>query len=669
MAESKSSTHIDPLEFQHLKNELQNVTDLLHALGRFSPAGLFRTDAKGRATYSTSLCHEIGGIMSSEAKDMGWFRAIHPEDRRRVLSVCGGALKREEPWKIECRLRRIDDGRITWVVAQAEPEVCEGELIGYVGSITDITDRKESEQALERSELMFKVVLDNLPERVFWKDRQSMYMGCNERYALEAGVESPQDIVGKSERDLGWSEADVRRYEEDDRRVMESGEARRDTLYEQVSETGESRWWQSSKFPLVDGTGEIVGVLGYYDDVTEKIRARNQEREFQDKLDRAERMEALGALAGGVAHDLNNMLGPLVGYPDLILRRMPAESSYRKQIERMGKSARDAADVIQDLLTLARRGRYEMKPIWLNQVVNDYLDSHSFQARLAERADVRLNVLLDPKLPAIKGSTVHLSKVIMNLALNAIDAMPDGGELHIESVSAELTELESGFDQIPNGRYVQLRVRDSGVGIMPDDIERIFEPYFSKKKLGRSGSGLGLSVVYGIIKDHKGFYDIHSEPGAGAEFVLYFPVCEEQPQTSCVLPGENSGTESILVIDDSEEQRITATELVASLGYSVAAVNGGEAALKHLAENKVDLLLLDMIMDPGIDGLDTYREIIKIHPGQKALIVTGFSATERVAEVQRLGAGGYVRKPYTLQCIAEAIRKELDRSPVAPVAQ
>jgi PAS domain S-box-containing protein len=395
--------------------------------------------------------------------------------------------------------------------------------------------------------------------------------------------------------------------------------------------------------------------------VIQKVEAEEQHRELQEKLERAERMESLGILAGGVAHDLNNMLGPLVGYPELILMKLPENSPVRKQVERVGFAARDAADVIQDLLTLARRGRYEMQPTDLNEVVRAYLESPSF-IQLSERSKkVSVETKYCESIPCISGSSPHLSKVVMNLIVNAFDAMPQGGVLHIETSVEMLSRLRNGYDNIKPGEYALLRVCDTGVGIAEEDLAKIFEPYYSKKRMGASGSGLGLSVVYGVVKDHHGYYDIVSEVGKGTEFTLYFPVCKDMLSIPEGNQNIDGGSESILVIDDSTEQREFAVDVLSSLGYNVKAAENGTHGVQLLRDDRVDLVMLDMIMEPGFDGLDTYSEIIKLHPGQKAIIVSGFSATDRVEQAQRLGAGTYVKKPYTRQTIATAVRQELDK--------
>jgi two-component system cell cycle sensor histidine kinase/response regulator CckA len=414
----------------------------------------------------------------------------------------------------------------------------------------------------------------------------------------------------------------------------------------------------------------LTSMSNYLAMAIEKKQMINQKISLQEELERAQRMESLGILAGGVAHDLNNMLGPLVGYPELILMKLPEDSPIRKQVKRIGRSAKDAADVIQDLLTLARRGRYEMEPTNLVEVVESYLDSPSYQMLSEERPEIQLNCDFKDKHLFINGSPPHLSKVVMNLIVNAADAMPSSGNLTISVSRRSIEKLYGGYEKIEPGEYIILRVRDTGTGINPEDLDKIFEPYYSKKKMGSSGSGLGLSVVYGIVKDHHGFYDIFSNKDKGTEFVLYFKAIETPTEAVTNAEDEIGGLETILIIDDAPEQRDIATEFLTKLGYKVATSDNGHKAIDYLSKNKVDLILIDMIMEKDFDGLDTYREILKICPGQKAVVVSGFSATERVDEMLSLGAGSYVKKPFTFGVLSKAIREELDRkskikSPVA----
>ena len=242
--------------------------------------------------------------------------------------------------------------------------------------------------------------------------------------------------------------------------------------------------------------------------------------------------------------------------------------------------------------------------------------------------------------------------------------MPQGGKIHISTCNQYLDTSINGYDHIDEGDYVVLSVSDTGTGISPEDKERIFEPFYTKKVMGKSGTGLGMAVVWGTVKDHNGYIDVQSIEGKGTTFRLYFPITRKGlSEEKSALPIENyRGTgESILIVDDVEEQRELASSMLQKIGYRVHIVRSGEEAVDYLTTNEVDILLLDMIMAPGMDGLDTYKQIIELYPNQKAIIASGFSETARVKELQRLGAGAYAKKPYTLEKIGMAVKKELKK--------
>lgn len=267
-------------------------------------------------------------------------------------------------------------------------------------------------------------------------------------------------------------------------------------------------------------------------------------------------------------------------------------------------------------------------------------------------------------LPTIMGSALHLSKTIMNLTNNAVEAITGEGRVTIATLQTTVDRQLSVYESIPTGRYVILRVSESGSGINAQDLERIFEPFFTRKKMGRSGTGLGMAVVWGAVKDHNGYIDVESSPGKGSIFSLYFPdsvTATDQNGESAVQPSYLGDGEFILIVDDVADQREIASAMVRELGYRVHAVDGGEAAVDIIRDQHFDLIVLDMIMDPGIDGYETYRRIAKIHPGQRAIVTSGFSESGRVQKLKGLGVKTYLRKPYTLEQLGLAMRAELDR--------
>jgi signal transduction histidine kinase len=399
-------------------------------------------------------------------------------------------------------------------------------------------------------------------------------------------------------------------------------------------------------------------------EIEHRKQAEKQRLELEAQLQRAQKMEAIGTLAGGVAHDLNNILSGLVSYPELLLMDIPQDSPLRKPILTIKGSGEKAATIVQDLLTLARRGVAATEVINLNQIIEEYLKSPEFKKLESYHPNIQFETKLEQHLLNIMGSPVHLSKTVMNLISNASEAILNGGKICISTENRYIDGPVSGYDEVEEGDYALLTVSDNGVGISIENRERIFEPFYTKKIMGRSGTGLGMAVVWGTVKDHNGYIDVQSTEGQGSTFSLYFPVTREQlPIEKSRVSIENymSNGEKILVIDDVKEQREIASDMLSKLGYSVAAVSSGDEAVDYMNNNSVDILVLDMIMTPGIDGLDTYKKIIEFKPGQRAIIASGFSETARVKEAQRLGAGAYIRKPYTLEKIGLAVKKELDK--------
>jgi PAS domain S-box-containing protein len=409
--------------------------------------------------------------------------------------------------------------------------------------------------------------------------------------------------------------------------------------------------------------GQPIGFQGIMRDVTERKRLEDEKLKLEHKLRHAEKMEAMGTLAGGVAHDLNNVLSGIVGYPELLLLQLPKDSPLRKPILAMQESGLKAAAIVNDLLSMARRSIVDFTVLNLNTVISEYLKSPEYEKMKSFYPRIEVEALLDTNLLNILGSHVHISKVLMNLVSNSAEAIGDAGRIRITTSNRYIDMPISGYENIEEGNYVVLTISDSGSGIHPEDMKRIFEPFYTKKKMGKSGTGLGLAVVWGTVKDHKGFIDLNSAEGQGSTFTLYFPVTQKEltlDKSIFSIENYKGKGQSILVVDDVKEQRELLSSILTTLGYSVITVSNGKEAVDFLHSNIVDLIILDMIMDPGMDGLDTYKQIIKEHPKQKAIIASGYSETNRVKESQRLGAGNFIKKPYTLEKIGLAVKEELE---------
>ena len=426
---------------------------------------------------------------------------------------------------------------------------------------------------------------------------------------------------------------------------------------------GSIRWILVRGKAIRDQRGNAVRLIGTDADITERKRTEEALRKSEEKLARLNKMESMGLLAGGVAHDLNNILSGIVTYPDLLLMNLPADSEHRKYIEAIRESGLRAVAVVRDLLTVARGVAITKEPLNLNEIVKEYLLSPELDKLEQLHRTAIFKTRLDTELLNISGSKAHLRKVLMNLVSNAAEALKNSGNITISTMNRYVDRPIKGYSDVNEGEYVVLSVTDDGPGILPDDLDRIFEPFYTKKIMGRSGTGLGLAVVWNVIQDHKGYLDVKSSEN-GTTFDLYFPITRETisgKDLSAPVKDYKGKGETILVVDDVASQLEIACEVLTALGYQAKAVSSGEEAVAYLKENTVDLILLDMIMDPGINGRETYQRIIKIHPDQKAIIVSGFAETDDVREALKLGAGQYIKKPVTIEKLGLAVREELEK--------
>ena len=533
---------------------------------------------------------------------------------------------------------------------------------------TEIAGRRQIENFLKESQEKYRLLAENIND-VIW----------TLNLILEFTYVSPA-----VERLLGWKAEVIIHKKIDEilaprsleialstlarqlKRVEESGDYSQPVTVEleMYNKDGTTVWTEVTASFQIGEEQKPASILGVARDISERRRSQKEKDELQQKLERSKKMESLGLLAGGVAHDLNNVLSGIVSYPDLLLMDLPEDSPLKKPILTMKESGQKAAVIVQDLLTLARRGVVIADIVNFNDIISGYLDSPEHEKLLSYHPDISIETQYEHKLPNIKGSSVHLRKTIMNLVSNAAEAQPLGGNIMIYTKSLYLDRPIKGYDKINVGDYVVVGVKDRGEGIAEGDLQRIFEPFYTKKVMGRSGTGLGMAVVWGTVQDHKGYIDVQSTEGAGTIFDMYFPLSREiasDIRSSEALEKYMGRKETILVIDDVKEQREIASHMLNKLNYRTATVPGGKEALKYLERTATDLLVIDMIMDPGIDGLETYKRILKIAPDQKAIIASGFAETDRVKEALRQGVGAFIKKPYTMEKIARTVRKELDK--------
>ena len=388
-----------------------------------------------------------------------------------------------------------------------------------------------------------------------------------------------------------------------------------------------------------------------------------QEVVLERKLARAEKMQAIGLLASGVAHDLNNILSGIVGYPELLLLQLPKDSKLRGPIKSIHDSGQRAATVVADLLTVARGAAATRSIHDLNSLIEEYLDSPEFYSLKRHYPNITYQQHYHAKQKFISCSSVHVKKCLMNLVTNAAEAISDSGTIIITVENQCIDNRNRTSHDLTNGNYVVLTVQDTGLGIPEKDLEHIFEPFYTRKVMGKSGTGLGLAVVWNTMQDHGGQVHVKSDT-TGTSFQLYFPASSElqeitlEPGDKKITPGNG---EHILVVDDEPQLRDIAGRMLETLGYKVDSVCMGELAITFVKTNPVDLLVIDMLMEPGMNGCQTYKEILKLYPNQKAIIASGFSESSEVKTTLKLGANGFIKKPYSLDQLARVVQEALEQ--------
>ncbi|MFH1039255.1 MAG: response regulator [PVC group bacterium] len=399
------------------------------------------------------------------------------------------------------------------------------------------------------------------------------------------------------------------------------------------------------------------GVLLSGVDITALRQFEAAQENLKQKLALSARMEALGIMAGGIAHDLKNLFNPVLTYPDFISERLPADSELRVPVLRIKDAASRAADLVQNFLTLARRGRTDLASVDVNGVVRAYIQSMGFKTLESRFPRTRVGLRLAEELPPVMGQAPQLLCAIMNLVRNGCEAMESGGELTIATFLKKLDAPHRGLQQIPRGEYVVVQISDSGKGIKRKSLDRRFIPFSSGKEMGNSGSGLGLVVVAGVIEDHHGYMDVASEVGKGTIFTVYLrPVQKPAGPGAAARPGPAS----ILVVDNSDDDRKKIVRQLILLGHETAAVADGEEAYQYVKAHPVDLILMDLKLDYA-SGLDVFSRITEISPRQKCIVLSGCLDHQALERAAQLGIPRCLEKPVETETLGRAVREELER--------
>jgi PAS domain S-box-containing protein len=752
----------------HAQQQLQHILDNTKDV-------IWQIDLQGNYLYANSAAETLTGYSVDKILTMNMLDLILPEFHEEAKNrfenrAAGKADTSDFYFQIRCK-----DGSLKWLELTTGGVLDSDSRVGVVQGIArDVTQRIETEQGLEESRHFLRRIIDTIPARVFWKDVNSVYLGCNVAFAKDSGIPDPEDLIGKTDKDLIWSETEAELYQNDDREIMASGEERVNFEEPQTRTDGTVQWLSTSKVPIRARDGAVIGVLGAYQDVTDRkileeersrlstainqsaeaivimdlkgfiqyvnpafhtvtgysseeaeganlaiiksgrhdalfyagiwktiesgaswngriinrhkdgslytaesaispvrdseeniinyvvaIRDVSQQVELEEHIRQAQKMDAVGRLAGGVAHDFNNILQSILGFSGILLSELDKESSQYDDVSEIRKAARRAGDLTRQLLTLSRKHNVEYAVQDLNKIIKR--SEKMMQRLIGERIEFVFE--LSDDLHLVRADMSQIEQIILNLFINARDAMPGGGRLLVKTFNVQV----KGKDQAAGPRLGQIcrDVADTGCGTRDDIRAHLFEPFFTTKQVGE-GTGLGLSVVYGIVQQHGGRIEVSSKVGEGAVFSVYLPVCDQNGAVAedeeLIAYSEHSleGVgETILVVEDDMVLRDLTARMLGDAGYSVRAVATLAEATNEVAANKFELLLLDVVLPDG-SGMDFACTISEENSQCSILLCSGYSHDSEFHKKLSISGLRYVEKPIGSMQLLQIVREMLD---------
>jgi len=631
-----------------LEKTLQNERETFGTIIQKSPYGILLLGEKGKFLYiNPEFVRITGYALEDVPTGKEWFLKAFPDENYRNKAL--------ETWKTDMAANIRGSARVFHIscrdgsIKVLEFRATRVDEQRAMVMLTDITDRKRIEYALIESEERFRILSDNSPVGIALARPDGVFEYMNLRFT---------DIFGYTIEDFPDNETFLKRifpnpsyrdlvryfYREDLENFVKSRKVG-ERVVTVRTRSGADRIMHSRMVILGNGKQLMT-----FEDITDI-------KKMEAELFHAQNMEAVGTLAGGIAHAFNNILMGIQGYTALMISETKADHPAYSRLKRIEKQVKSGSDLTSQLLAFSTGGRYEVKPCSMNDLIDK--TSNAFGQT---RKDITIHKSLETDIWAVEIDQAQIEQVLINLYVNAQQAMPSGGDLTLKTRNVTLDEAYVRNYKVKPGNYVMLTVTDTGVGIDDRAKERIFEPFFTTREMGR-GRGLGLASAYGIIRGHQGIINIYSEEGQGTTFNLFLPATEKAAVKETVPPkGLLEGTETILFVDDEDVIIDVNREILESLGYKVVAAKSGQEALEvyRKLQAKISLIILDMIM-PGMDGEATYDSLKKVNPELRVILSSGYSKNEQAKAILEKGCQAFIQKPFSISDLSMTIRQVLDK--------
>ena len=612
--------------------------------------GMFICELSGRLQAASASFLELTGYSADEIHEMDVLSLV-AEPFRQDFQLLQAEVNRNGRAGSFVEMAFISKGgERLWVALEVLRIDREPQPDRMLGIVHDLTEKQSLLEKLRSREAGYRTLINASLNAAFLVDLHGTILVANERGANRLGF-TPTDIAGRNFQDLLPEEVVNLRKEMGIKAVIEG----KLVQFEDKDENGSI--YEHQFYPVLNEDGEVNQLAIYSVDITDRRASEDERKRLQAQLQQAQKMEAIGTLAGGIAHDFNNLMMAIQGNVSLVLLNMPPTHAHYEPLKNIEKGIRKGADLTAKLLGYARKGKYEIKPIDLNWLVKEISETFGRM-----RKDITIESELSENLSGIMADKGQLEQILLNLFVNAADAMPDGGTLTIKTRNVTHESIPTDLYRANPGMYVQLAVTDTGTGMPREVQERIFDPFFTTKKMGR-GTGLGLASAYGIVKSHKGYIEVESTVGQGSTFYIYVPASKREPQEIHEESHRvSTGSGTLLLVDDEQNVLTVTSQILTRSGYTVIEAKSGREAVEHYSrkQDEIDLVLLDMVM-PEMGGGEVYDSLKALNPEVKVLLASGYSLEGQAREIMKRGCDGFIQKPFSLIELVDRVKSILER--------